>query len=859
MAHNHWRFESISVADFVRVSLIGYMTPSFFWRIQDGLEAVEKAGVNISNLNGILNLIGWVRSNNGHFVPHEQLPQGEISPDRPLTLTVATNFLRDVRAESDSSIDRHRATDNIGSWHDVQRVLPNPFFCTESKLRLYVSLDDVGCGTLTSLYEGIALLWISVFAPNISGREIVFQLWEMANEWLHRIGNILDERKEALKSKHNLKVYVEFLDVDPAKEGREKPTIDELISFCSVEPHNETNACKAVFKAGFLAGFQIAENVAERLFVRTLAKAYLHLLGIENIDDEAEMIEALIVPNNDARTLHFFNAQQFIDYVKDTLPEKLIAIDPIDDAAAKIGLGWRVLEKGQSKQLDGREICMDFLNRVVDTLLTEISDVLNAYDRLSTLTRLVANCEKAYAEEARWRQTSAAVLGLHGDEPGTENCYVEQLSTFAGASIATRVLIEISLCACKTDGGIHISNIELSKLIARAALVIEIGGLSDAIRYNALVPELTISPLGDILFRDEFGRSVVEPMLKQMVGERFIANAPLQKRNYAEPAIVLDVKGKISDEFWNIWNIEMGFDLDNARNIIDILEDRGIKDHTALYTLKRSEYLAMVCSHNVSENSAIRFLEQFSLVTRQKWDQPPKGFCRKDLYPWRFGRRLSFITRPILQLDNSDDPLFIIPPGALRKGLGYVFDGAYRGVLDQAFFRTKEMKNIWWGKAHEGHTFNAEVAKALSEAGWHVRKNIGLPEIFNRKIELNYGDIDVLAWHSNRQEVLVIECKDLSLARNYSEIAVMLSNYQGVESKGAPDDLKKHLNRLVLLQENCDLLQRFTGVSELKIESCLVCSGIVPMQFAKIDAIKNTNTHIGGIEDILKLFLISKV
>ncbi|NTU74186.1 hypothetical protein HGB07_08675, partial [Candidatus Roizmanbacteria bacterium] len=41
MAHNHWRFESISVADFVRVSLIGYMTPSFFWRIQDGLEAVE--------------------------------------------------------------------------------------------------------------------------------------------------------------------------------------------------------------------------------------------------------------------------------------------------------------------------------------------------------------------------------------------------------------------------------------------------------------------------------------------------------------------------------------------------------------------------------------------------------------------------------------------------------------------------------------------------------------------------------------------------------------------------------------------------------------------------------------------------
>ena len=749
IAHPSWRLESISVADLVRVSLVRDMTPSYFWRIQDGLEAVEQAGVNINNLNGILNLIGWVRYNNGHIVPHEQLPQGEISPDRPLGLTVATNFLRDVRADSDSSIDRHRAADNIGYWHDVQRVLPNPFFSGESKLRLYASLDDLGNSTLTSLYEGIARLWISVLAPNISGREIVFQLWEMANEWLHRIGNVLDERKDVLNRTHNLKVYVEFLDVDPAQKGGEKPAVDELISLCVVEPHNETNACKAVFKAGFLAGFQIAENVAERLFVRTLAKAYLHLLGVENFDDEAEKIEALVVPNDDARGVHIFYAQQFIDYVKDTLPEKLISIDPIDDAAIKIGLGWRVLEKGQSNKLEGRESCMFFLNKVVDILLTEIADVLKTFGRLSTLKRLVANCEKAYAEEVHWMQTSAAVLGLHGDEPGTENCYVEQLSMFAGADIATRILIEISLCECLSEGRMHVSDIELSKLIARAALVVRIGGLSDAIRYNALVPELTISPLGDILFRNEFGESVVEPMLNQVVGERFIANAPLQKRNYAVPEIVTDVKGKISDEFWDIWNVEMGFDLDSARSIIDILEDKGIKHHTAQYTLKRSEYIALVCSYKVSEDSAIRFLDQFSLVTRPCWNKLPKGFNNKDIYPWRFGRRLSFVTRPILQIDNSADPLLIIAPGALRKGLGYVFEGTYRGVFDQAFFRTKEMRNTWLGKAHEGHTFNTEVAKALSEAGWQVRKNIGLPEIFNRKIELDYGDVDVLAWNLN--------------------------------------------------------------------------------------------------------------
>src|SRR5262249_4552111 len=91
--HPHWRFESMSAADLVRLSWLDDMNPSYFWRIQDGLEAVSKAGVQIVNPNGILNLIGWVRSNNGHFVPHAQLPEGDLSPERPLMLNPPLNLL----------------------------------------------------------------------------------------------------------------------------------------------------------------------------------------------------------------------------------------------------------------------------------------------------------------------------------------------------------------------------------------------------------------------------------------------------------------------------------------------------------------------------------------------------------------------------------------------------------------------------------------------------------------------------------------------------------------------------------------------------------------------------------------------
>ena len=528
-----------------------------------------------------------------------------------------------------------------------------------------------------------------------------------------------------------------------------------------------------------------------------------------------------------------------------------MVVEPIEEFTARIGLAWRILGKNQCKKLEGKKACNDFLRKVVDVLIAEISDSLKSYDRRSTLRRLVGNCEKAYADEDHWIKTSSAILGLHGNESETNKRFVDELSRFAGAAISSRILIEMAVCDSLVDGGTHVSDIELGKLVARASLVVKFGGLSDAIRYNVLAPELEISPLGDVMFRDEFGHMVVEPMLSRAVSERVIAVAPLQKKNYEEPQIASEVKGKISEEFWEIWKIEMGFDIDEARKIISILEDKGIKDHASVFTIKKSEYLALVCSYNLSKAVAEKFLDQFSLFTRPSWNIPPKGFPLKEIYPWRFGRRLSYIVRPILSIDNCDDPRLIVAPGAIRKAFAYVFDGAYKGSLDQSFFRSIEMRNTWLGKAHEGHSFNAEVAEAISDAGWKVRENIGLPEIFNCKLEKDYGDVDVLAWRLDRSEVLIIECKNLSLARNYSEIAALLSEYQGLESKGKPDKLKRHLNRVEFIKDNHSLLQRFTGVEGALPISCLICSGVVPMKYANIEALKNT--VVGGISDVLKL------
>ena len=847
--HPKWRFQGMSADDLFRLSWLGNMNPGYFWRIQDGLEAVTKAGVVIQNVNGILNLIGWLRRNAGHFVPHKDLPDDIISPEQPLLLTPPLNLVRDVRSDADAGYDRHRSLDNTGQWHEVQRSSAAPFFDSVSRRRVYVSMDDVRNGTLTSVYEGNLHLWMSVSTPRMTRRDVTYRLWEMAQEWLHRIGAAFDTEVAAENSESSLKVHVEFRDPDLPESGGGRPTPEVLTTLCTIEPQRDPNARKAVFGRGFLVGFRIAENVAERLFVENVVKAYLQILSL---DDEVGRVAAIlpqVVKNRQARQFHLFHTQKFMDYVSDTLPRELIAIDPTTDAAAKIGLGWKVRARDQGNRIEGREACTSFLASLVDVLTRDIVDTLAGFDRRSTLRRLVANYEKARAEQDHWRRTSAAVLGLHGNNENTRGRFVEQLSKFAGASATSRTLTEIALCACPLDGGGECSNIEMGELIARAALVIRIGGLSDAIYYNALAPEISISPLGDILVRNDFGELVVEPMLTRVMQEGVVAEAPLQERNYEEPEVVSDAREKIGNTFWDVWELEMGFDLNEARSIIGVLEDKGVADHCSILEVRHSDYFKLVCSEAVTADVAGRFLDRFTLETRPQWEEVPEGFTRKDIYPWRFGRRLSFVARPILKVDNRRDPLLVIAPAALRNGFAYVVDGAYNGRFGQSFFRTEKMKNKWWARAHEGHSFNAKVAEAAADAGWNVRQNLGLPELLGRKLERDMGDIDVLAWKADCRHVLVIECKDLGLARNYSEIAALLSDYQGVEVGGKADRLKKHLDRVSLLRNSQEQVQRFTGVPRPEVVSCLVCSGVVPMQYARIEAL--ADTRVGAIEEVL--------
>ncbi|MBR1231698.1 hypothetical protein [Bradyrhizobium sp. AUGA SZCCT0182] len=844
-----WSFQAISAADLHTLCWLNDFNSLSMWRLLESERRLNELGVALFNMNGLLNLVGWSRSLDGHLVPHDDIPDEFAKDDLNGTIVVEQNALRGVRAAVLHFIDPHCAQTRDGRWLKLHKE-GRSIFKEDNREPSYYAYDGRGSGDfpLTAYESPSHVWWCDLDMADKSARPFAQDRMRMLQMWLCR-GVPVMERVLAGLPAGPLSLKCTFQGQPGNKEGignRARLTFEDAKAAITPSIDHANATVTLTVGPRFEEALFHPENIAERALVECLLESFAALAGQDLSDPERYALLGEIVPNVHARQAHVVLAARFRDFVRDSVWVAPVTIDEDDDAFLKLGLGWRLRKRAEGSNIVGKQACLSYLNPLVELLEDEICQELRQLDRRSVIGTVLLNHESAAADGDNWSRTAAAVLALHNDQVATRDTMTKREADRTTVFIASRILIEFAICECPLVGGRGMGKLDLSRLMAKIMMVHRLGGWSDAIRWDGMEPRLRITPLGDVHANFAFYDGILAPFARVASNLRVDDDVSSYAEGFEEVEAIPTDPNPWPAAFWQAWEEETGGTFDEMRKFLDIVEDNVLKTGRAIVSIKQSQLLGFFGGETaVSSLVARRIVENLTLASRSRWRAVPDGFDEKDRFPWRFRRRLSVLRRPLIQIDLSDDPTFVLAPGLVREAVVYMIGNYHRGDFPR--WQLKPKMKSWAGSSRHkmGSAFAQKVAERLTELGWKTAVEKKVTEILRAGFDRDYGDVDVLAWNDATGRLLLCECKDLQYRKTEGEIAEQLSDYRGeIDDKGKRDDLRKHLDRIDLITGHLPKLQAYVSMSETPlVEGHLIFRNPVPMQFAWEQMRARTGLH----------------
>ena len=465
-----------------------------------------------------------------------------------------------------------------------------------------------------------------------------------------------------------------------------------------------------------------------------------------------------------------------------------------------------------------------------------MSSRLSKMNRVAFVESTLRYIESIKREERVWTNTARALVALRNNKDLVTTTASEQHMRRNASSIALRLLLEMAISTSPIEGGHVPGELDLTPLMADAALMFQFGGYSDAIRKEVMRPNVRIAGNGDILMHPDFYEAVVEPLARETHASQWASEIGSYERLFEERVPVGSVKGLFPDDFLQAFQAEFDVTIDTLRAFQDALEDLAVDKKRCVFVARKSELLNRCLEATALEGGDVEaILRNFALWPRPSWQALPKGFMKKDWYPWRFRRRLSLVARPLVRVEDVGDPRFAISPGLVRECTLITIRRHFEAEVEPSECRSKKMKQ-WVDRERNrlGHRFCEEVQSCLKENGYTTLLEQKMGALLNENFDRNYGDVDVLAWKPGQLEVFSIECKDLRTAITLSEMSEQLNRFGGrVLPDGERDELLKHIDRCILLQEKSARLAATIGVKAdgLLVKPVVCFSARVPMQY----------------------------
>lgn len=837
-----WEVDYCSLEDLLHINRIYDMDFTEVTSILYGQRKAAEFGCEIDNSFGLANLLGWVRSNRGHVVPHNSVPNDYRR--REFNLFLDPGHVKSLRAESLKTVHTRSSLHPDGKVFRVRRIGKNHLDHPDT--HTYAPFDfDIESPKVVFNYDERDW-WFSLCDMPVSPS--TYTRWEMLDTWVKRVIPAIAEYWQG--SSHQT-VEFQFRFAPSSRfEHMPPPTtvprLDEIEDdiVCDVSAENVVSITVGDL---FELGTADPKNVAEHALVRAIVIAASKISVVNLTISEARDLADEIVGGSDARHIHGFIERTYRDRF---CPQLRGVVEPtdVDNANFRLGLAFHVEPRVFGRErIDNKRDCTEFLNMLVSSLEDDLCNELRRFDRYQILEQALQNCEQATFERDRWEKTAQSQIALSYDSKEAIRLIVDRLGRFDACMQSSRLLCEVAMHECPADGGLRPGKTDLAKLLTIVGCICVLGGWSDAIHYEAMRPSLEITALGDVLADKEFENLVLGPFhgrtreirVADAISERadFYANAPMNST----------AETPIDPQFELAAKSELGFTIDDAIRFVDIITGIGIDRGQLIYRIRRDEVLQLL-QNEMSVEAARSILSDFTSFNRRAWGEIGEEYSPRDIQLWRLRRRLSILRRPLLDL--SDETL-LIAPDIIKTAVAYTLNSYQSGAYRETDLKSQEMRT-WKSVAGQrrGRRFAEQVAEKMTSLGWRTWVDIKVTAIVRKKLDRDYGDVDVLAFDETRNRLLIIECKDLHFHKTHGEVAEQLSDYRGkVNAKGKRDDLRKHLDRVAAIKECLPEIGRFVKTSDqIDVEPLLLFKNPVPMLFAW-ERLKSS-TDVASFDDL---------
>lgn len=827
---SQWEVEFVTIHDAITMGWMEGFTPIDLFRMATSKHAVAAAGIRLVNVNGLLNLWAWANDLNGHLIPHGQLPESFRTSDAPRMIVVRQNGLLELRQEVYERSHTIAAETSDGGWSRVRRLCESVF---EDDLLapLYVEEQALRTGSLSTVYISPVCHWWIDITSSSSNRGELFEHWRMLCSWLIRFVPPVESCfGDPVYSALKFRVHFEKL-IDVGSFPIQIPNAIELRNAFRVSVDEATRTINIVVGGAFDVALASPENIAEAALVAAMIWGASMLEGVPlDLSTEMALLEQ-ISPSRHARSRHIMHAQTFRDMVRfgDGSP---VRIHLMDDAVARVGIAFRVQSDVEAEIL-GQKECTAFLNSAANLTLQELCTQLKAFNKRQFIEEVLRCHEEAVMSREHWRRTAHANIALHGESAA--HAVAEHMAEMTACRIASRILIEAAICECPEDGGFRPGDLDISRAMARAIFAFHMGGWSNAIHWGAIPAKVRVTPIGDIHVDHTFINTVYSPFT-EAGGTREVRDAiDSYEDSYNELRPVKSISDVFEPQFLNAWEQEFGVSLDALRMFVDRLEDRGVDQNALWFEMSRSELLDILveCTGRESQN-VTSTLDRLVLPVRNHWGETPENFRDKDWHPWRFRRRLSLVRRPLIALNEGDDPRLLVAPGLVRDALYILLRSHHIGETPDWQISSRPMLK-WLGHTNNvtRTAFNESVALQLGDLGWVSAPDYKISRLLGIPLDRDYGDVDALAWDPKSGRVLAIECKDLHFHKTLGEVAEQLSDFRGeTRLDGKRDLLRKHLDRIITMEAHKSAIRKRLSLEENpRIEAYVVFKNPVPMEF----------------------------